>query len=359
MDRVTGETIQKYRDWWANRNTSPVLIITAWDGSPGPAWPDSPRKYWLDFPSRLDRESYIIAHTRCYADAVPCLFSNFGPGVLGACMGGLYEYDWHTFWFREPVLHDLADIEKHRIQEDNFWWMKVIEYTDYALARSQGRFLVSVTDLGGGMDVLAGLRGTQQLLIDLIERPEEVKHALQVVYEEWMKMYDILSLRILKAQGAQIAWNGIYSEEPSYVLQNDFSCMISPEYFRQFDAPFLSDVCNRIPHAMYHLDGPGAVCHAEALIDIPNLRAIQWIPGSGAPGGDWPNHGGMNYWKDLLTRILNGGKSLEIYANPGEARHLINILPSKGLLMKLPCSSQRDAEGLAEALSAYSVMKDE
>ena len=35
--------------------------------------------------------------------------------------------------------------------------------------------------------------------------------------------------------------------------------------------------------AFYHLDGPGAVVHLDALLEIPHMKAIQWVPGAGQP----------------------------------------------------------------------------
>lgn len=348
---ISMDTLRAYRNWWNRTNAEPLLLITAWDGAPGPPVPDNDHDWWFDFPSRFAREAYWLDHTLRLGQALPHLFINFGPGVLGACMGGTYEYDRHTFWFTRPVLERLEMIEDFRIREDNRWWQAVWAYTEYALEHARDRYLVSITDIGGGMDVLAGLRGSEALLTDLVDRPQAVAHALAVVYEEWWRLYDTLSRHILERQGYVCAWNGIPAAQQTYTLQNDLSCMISRQHFRTFDLPYLRELCRRIPYPMYHLDGPGAVQHAEALLEIEELCAIQWVPGSGTPGGDaWSRSGGMETWENLLMEIQRAGKGLELFLHPDDATHWLSRLDPRGLLIKVPCASADRAYALAEQL---------
>lgn len=347
---ISSESKRKFEDWWQGRNRDPVLMVASWDGAPQPAEPEDDRAFWFDYPSRLAREMYRFEHTRYQVDGFPSLYLNFGPGVLGACMGGDYVYDRLTFWFREPVLHDLEAIEELRIREDNAWWQAVLEYTHYALDHAAGRFLVGITDIGGGMDVLAGLYGTQELLLALATEPQRVAQALEVVYEEWWKMYSHLSHLLFSRQGAMTCWNGIYAEQPTYTLQNDFSCMISAACFRDIDLPFLRRLCEKLALTVYHLDGPNATHHLDALLELEGLRAIQWIPGAGAPGGD---HGvtpsGMEYWLSMLERIVAAGKGLELYVHPEEVGPLTRALGGVGLLFKTYCNTPRHADALGIA----------
>lgn len=341
--------LDQYRAWWSCRNERPLIYASAWDGAPPPPAAASPEEHWLDFPKRIARESYQIHHTLHFGASVPVLFLNFGPGVLGACMGGSYRYDWHTFWFDRPVLERLDDMENFRIREDNVWWQRVQEYTEIALTHAEGRFLVSITDIGGVMDIVAGLVGSERLLLALVEEPEAVKRAMAVVHEEWWRMYDTLAAVLNRHQPVMSSWNGIPADGLTYTLQNDFSCMISPAHFREFDLPFLREMCARLDAPLYHLDGPGAVQQTQALLELPDLRAIQWIPGAGAPGGGWPpERGGMLVWLDLLKQIRCGGKALEINVHADDVETLVYELGPEGLLLKVVGLDTEGAQRLAE-----------
>jgi len=41
------------------------------------------------------------------------------------------------------------------------------------------------------------------------------------------------------------------------MLQSDFAYMISPKQFARWVVPDLTDLCGRMPHGFYHLDGKG------------------------------------------------------------------------------------------------------
>ncbi|MAG13144.1 MAG: trimethylamine corrinoid protein 2, partial [Spirochaetales bacterium] len=54
----------------------------------------------------------------------------------------------------------------------------------------------------------------------------------------------------------------------------------------------------------YHLDGPGALRHLDALLDIKELDAVQWVPGAGNEG--------FSRWIDVYKKIQAAGKSMQI-----------------------------------------------
>jgi len=89
-------------------------------------------------------------------------------------------------------------------------------------------------------------------------------------------------------------------------LQADLSIMISEEDYRTFCQPFLREQCNNIDYTLYHLDGVDAIRHLGAVLEIENLKAVQWTPGYGQPQGGNPQ------WYDLYKRILASGKSVMI-----------------------------------------------
>ena len=51
--------------------------------------------------------------------------------------------------------------------------------------------------------------------------------------------------------------------------------------------PSLQQQCQKLDYTLYHLDGPDAIKHLDALMEIEELDALQWTPGAGKPdGGD-------------------------------------------------------------------------
>ncbi len=74
-----------------------------------------------------------------------------------------------------------------------------------------------------------------------------------------------------------------------------------------FDDIFLPGIieeCRYFQRSLYHLDGPGALHHLDSLLEIKELDAIQWVPGSGNEG--------YERWVNVYQKIQKAGKSLQL-----------------------------------------------
>jgi hypothetical protein len=146
--------------------------------------------------------------------------------------------------------------------------------------------------LGGNLDILASFRDTQNLLMDAIDQPEEVDRLVSEITKLWLRYYEELDQIIRPACRGTSCWTPIWSSGKTYMLQCDFSYMISPAMFERFVVPDIASCCNYLDHGFYHLDGKGQIPHLDMLLSIDRLRGIQWIPGDGQPSPD--------QWLDLF-----------------------------------------------------------
>ncbi|MBT3276172.1 MAG: hypothetical protein HN368_23695, partial [Spirochaetales bacterium] len=69
--------------------------------------------------------------------------------------------------------------------------------------------------------------------------------------------------------------------------------------------PGVIEVCNFYDRSIYPLDGPGALRHLDALLDIKALDAVQWVPGAGNEG--------FSKWIDVYKKIQAAGKGIQIF----------------------------------------------
>ena len=106
------------------------------------------------------------------------------------------------------------------------------------------------------------------------------------------------------------------SSKSYYMLQCDLAYMLGPEMFNEFILPELTQSCARIDRPFYHLDGEGQLKHLDALLAIPNLRGIQWIPGE----GNKPLHA----WPEVFRKIADSGKKIQLFFNPDEDPYLLD-----------------------------------
>jgi 5-methyltetrahydrofolate--homocysteine methyltransferase len=133
------------------------------------------------------------------------------------------------------------------------------------------------------------------------------------------------------------------------MLQSDFSFMISPKMFERFVLPDLEAGCAAMDYAFYHLDGKGQLVHIEALLSIPRLRGIQWVPGYGRPL--------CEEWLPLLKKIRAAGKLCQVTVSPKGALTIIRELGGKGFVLVIDEPQLTPAEGRAFLEELESIVK--
>ena len=294
-----------------------------------------------------------------HGDDYPRFWMNFGPGVLSAFIGGELHVDANTTWFT-PGIHARKAIADVRLPDrlSGPWWERVQAVTRACAARFGRRAVVGTTDIGGGLDVVASLRETEQLLLDCMDAPAEVDRLCKAVTPLWWRCYNE-QLAITEPCGLGTApWAGIWSAQRCYMLQCDFCYMISPKHFERWVVPDLADICARIPHGFYHLDGKGELPHLDLLLAVPGLQGVQWIPGDGQPVSADP------VWWPVLERIRKAGKLVQIYSPGSAVLKLAASMPTDGFCIgtwtdipgmdgaELVTAVQREAERTRSRLGA-------
>jgi len=259
---------------------------------------------WLDPEYRIAAAERAFASTHFGGEAFPWFDANIGPGSLALYLGSPGVLHETTVWY-EPVADCVANLPKLRYDGQNEWWRANLRLVNEGMKRGTGRYLTSYPDLIENLDIVASLIGTQPLLYALIDDPGGVKRVNGEVNELYFRYYDAL-YELLDGPRLGTCFSAFQVWGPGRVakLQCDFSAMISPEMFREFVVPGLTEQVSRLDYAVYHLDGPHAVGHVGALLDIPGVNAIQWTPGAEAPGVE------DECWWRMYRRILGGGKGL-------------------------------------------------
>lgn len=319
--------------WWQGDIDRPMVVIEALArprGRPG-TWED----HITGFPMTTSAEA-VIDHSAANLDALlwagdafPKWWPNFGPGVIAAFLGSPVGASEGTTWFYPSGITSLAETNL-AYSTDTPWWQRVQAVTRAAVARWGSRVVIGHTDLGGNLDILASLRGTQQLLLDLYDAPDEVDRLARQITPIWLRYYDEF-YRLVQAtnpgpergrRGGTSCWSPLWAPGTCYMLQSDFSYMISPRMFERLILPDLTACCAALDYAFYHLDGKGEIKHLDMLLSIERLRGIQWIPGDGAPPPE--------AWLPLLKRIRDGGKLCQLFVSPEGALTIARELGGKG-----------------------------
>jgi len=346
------EAGENLTQWW--KRGGPALCVTAprrqpAEDIPKPAEPDDIGVRWTNQKFRCSLAEHLMANTFLGGEAFPFFNTQIGPGSLGTFLGAEPHFAPTTVWY-EPCISDPDTFGPIRFDPDgNKWWEAHLALIDEGLRRARGRYLVGMPDLIENLDTLAAMRGTQALLLDLVERPAWVHDRLAEINEAFFAAFDLIYKKIRDEQGGN-AFGFLYLWGPGKTakVQCDLSAMISPQMFDDFVVPHLSVQCDWLDYSMYHLDGSNAAQHLDSLLAIESLDAIEFTPEPGKPGGGSPK------WYDLYRRIKEGGKAVQaIGVKPDEVVPLLDAVGPEGLFIQTAAPDQAMAERVVAAVELY------
>ena len=297
-----------------------------------------------DFAYRVNLSSRTCINTYYLADAVPIVAPDLAPNCLALYLGCKGIESPGTVW----CVPFIDDPEKARFDydPDNFYWNFSRKLGEEQLRIGKGKFLVQFPDLIEGLDTLAAMRDTQSLLIDLIERPNWVHKCLRQITDRYFRYYDVFYDMFRDEVGGSYFW--AWAPGRMAKFQCDFSAMISPEMFKEFMVPVLTEMCERVSYSMYHWDGPGAICHHDLLLSIPKLKMLQWTPGAGVDP-TWDKK-----WWHLYHKTIDAGKKVLIGCDTIETLKVLKKEFGKGFkqfLIGMWAPSPKHAEEILKVAS--------
>ncbi len=342
--------------WWDGTLERPLVLATLYGCDPGRPQPAAPlltqetcsdprwsAEEWID---RID---YELSKVVWLGDAFPYFNMDcFGPGVLSAMLGARLDNSSGRVWFFPPDEREISEIH-FGYDPENPWLKRLKDLYRAAVERWQGQVLVGMTDLGGNLDVLSTFRPSEKLLFDLYDHPEEVERLTWEAHAAWHQVYNELNAILAPVTPGYADWSTLYSPTPSYILQCDFSYMISPRMFRRFALPELAATCKRLPHSFYHLDGVGEIPHLDALLQIPELGGVQWIPGDGKPNcANWP---------EIYQKIHAAGKRMQVLGDSFEILDAVieQIGDTRGIHFKGIQAPLTEETAVRERLAKYGI----
>ncbi len=306
MDQVR----ERLTTWWNGGDIGrPVMQITARRPEPLEQIEAMPQpEGWVtsysttNFDYRVNLSARQCTNTYYLGDAVPSVTPDLAPNCVALYLGCQGVESPGTVWC-EPFIDDPAEA-RFEFDPDNFYWQFSKRLGEEQVKLGKGKFLFTFPDFIEGLDTLAAMRDTQTLLVDLIERPEWVHSCLRQITDRYFHYYDIFYNMFRDEVGGSLFW--AWAPGRMSKFQCDFAAMISPEMFHEFMVPVLTEMSERVSYSMFHWDGPGAICHHDALLSVPKLSMLQWTPGAGQESTD------HECWWPMYHKTVDAGKKMLI-----------------------------------------------
>ncbi len=273
-------------------------------------WKDMEDKY-QNAKRIVDRYRYFCETHEFLGESFPNLNIDFGPGSLASYLGSDIGFKEDTVWFKS-CLESWDDAPHYVFDPENEWFLKHIELARECRRLSGNDFYVDMPDLMENIDVLASLRGAQDVLYDLLDEPEIIGEKIQEVTDLYYDYYDKFYDAIHDDEGGN-AYTvfQIWGPGRTVKLQCDFSAMMDPKDFRAYIKPSLEKQAEKVDQVLYHLDGPDAIKHLDALMEIKGIDALQWTSGDAGPDGTLPD------WDVIYDKAILAGKSIWVKVYSG------------------------------------------
>jgi hypothetical protein len=300
-------------------------------------------KEWVDGETRLKRNREASENTCYLGEAYPLI-----PVYLGAAgHAGFFNKIPHKFaetvWF-----FPIDKTEKLVFSKGSFFYKSTIELARYLADNSNEEFILSMPDCSGNLDALAHLRGSEEVMVRMLEDPEGVKEELGLIQKAWEEIiHDTYNaIRENNFGGSCIGWMGSYAKGLHSQMQSDISVMLSPDQFSEFVLGELEQQSEILEYPCYHLDGNEQLRHLDKLLGIKKLRMIQYTFVAGQPSP--PEQ------LEALKKIQASGKLLLTIIEPQYVKPLLENLSAKGLFINTNGKDPEEAERIFKIVKEYS-----
>jgi hypothetical protein len=326
--------------WWNFAHQERPCFLFSLPGPASVPDTDDLERWWMDVDFIIDRQMKSMETQTYFGEAVPFHYVDRGSSAMEGILGANMKFiDKETIW-AYPCFSSVEEAAEVVADPANIWRTSTLEITRRSLVLAKNHHYVAPYAMEGVSDILSGLYGTENLLMDMVEKPEAVGRALENIKRTWIDLWgEIQGLLVHSGNYGGIGWAGIWAPGTTFPLQEDYSYMISARMYRRYCLPHVADFLDAMEYGFYHLDGIGAIPHLDPLLTLGKLRAIQWVPGAGKED--------LAQWHPLIKRILEAGKSVEVFARPDEVEPLVKAVGLRGLLINVTCSAE-EAEQLLE-----------
>lgn len=234
------------------------------------------------------------------------------------------------------------ELARLRLDPENPWYKKYMEFGETLVRRSQGRFPVSHGTLIGPTDLLGSFRGHTRSLTDLMDEPEKSREALwrfafifQEITEEFWKRVPLFY------DGHFDAQYQLWTQGPIIRMQEDAIAVYSPRLYRSLVQPIDRYLAQKFSGSFMHLHATSLFL-LDLILEIEELRCLQvnYEVNSGGPN----IHGMLPYFQ----RIQAANRALIIRGSftPEELSVLVDQLDPRGLFLYLMVADMHEVEML-------------
>jgi hypothetical protein len=227
-----------------------------------------------------------------------------------------------------------------RLDLNNPWFQKYIEYAEILARTSNGAFPVSHAPEIGPTDLHAVLRGHTESILDLADEPERSAELLWRAGEILREVTEKLWKRVpLFCGGYFDGQYSLWAPGPIVRMQEDATAVYSPALYRKFVQPVDRMLARHFTSSFIHLHSTSMFL-LEAFLEIEEIRCFEINNDALGP----PVKRMIPYFQQVQNAarplLIRGSFSTE------EMRLLMDSLEPRGLFLNIMVSHRKEIDSL-------------
>jgi hypothetical protein len=295
---------------------------------------------WFDDYERLLREGEEIDDDMIRgACPIQVVFPCFLPAILGCPVRVLPDNvmaeELHLSW-KEAL--------QRRLEADNPWFQKYLEFAEALAARADGRYPVSHGVELGPTDLHAVLRGHNQSILDLVDEPEKSADLLMQLGHDFARYFQETWRRLPLYHGGYFdAQFQLWAQGPIIRMQEDATAVYSPRLYRSLVQPVDRMIAGGFACNFIHLHTT-SMAMLDDFLAIDELRCLQ----INIETFNVPVEGMIRFFR----RVQEADRPLLIRGSltADEARLIVDSLDPRGVYLHILVQSREEIDALRPIL---------
>jgi len=322
------EVIARWEAFWSLEDvgrplwmipTTPVLSVGATGRVP---W----RSLLQDRETQLNAQSGLLLWRQSIDlgdDFVPHIQAQQGVTVFASAFGCEVEFFDHTLPWAHPVIRPedppekVYDLPAPAITDGQLG--TILEWGDYFVERTGGRYALALTDLQGPLDSSYLVWEPMAFMLAMYTHPKEAHHLMRLMTD--------LIIRFVREQRSRVPEFMPCHYPPLWLpdgrgisVSDDCLAVLSPTLYEEFALPYLNELSDEFGGVFVHSCG-NFVHQLDNLEKVHNLRGLNFGVSEMPFEAVWERFGG----RTAIVTHLGLNKDIHFDSEADYVRHVLRV----------------------------------
>jgi len=211
-------------------------------------------------------------------DFIPHVQPQGGVTVFASAFGCEVEFFDHTMPWAHPLIKESDPAEKvYELSKPSVTAGQLgdmLEYTEYFVNQTQGRYPVAITDVQGPLDTAYLVWEPSAFMVAMYTNPKEVHHLMRLVTDLFIDY--VKEQRARSPQFMACHFPPLWLPDGRGIsCSDDGLAVISAKLYKEFCIPYMNDISDAFGGIFVHSCG-NFVHQFENLAQIKNLRGLNF-----------------------------------------------------------------------------------